>query len=149
MSRQRGLAAPVILVVVALIVTLLGGIAVDMWRVLESHRRLVGVVDAAATAGAGAVDVDAFRASPEAPPRVDPEWAVGRACAVLVDAGLDPCPGPWARVSVTGDEVRVAARRIVEMTFIGRLGFGAAGDGGFTVGADSMARLLRGIGAPP
>jgi hypothetical protein len=35
------------------------------------------------------------------------------------------------------------------MTFIGRLGFGSAGDGGFTVGADSVARLLRGIGAPP
>lgn len=40
----------------------LGGMSLDLWRVFAHRRELVGLADAAAIVGAGAIDETAFRA---------------------------------------------------------------------------------------
>jgi hypothetical protein len=45
-----------------LIVLLLGGLVLDMWRVIDARRELVSMADSAAAAGASALDPDAAHA---------------------------------------------------------------------------------------
>jgi hypothetical protein len=59
----------------------LGGMSVDLWRVFAHRRELVGLADAAAIVGAGAIDEPAFRAGRGV--RLDPARARQRAVAYL------------------------------------------------------------------
>jgi hypothetical protein len=47
------------LVLCAMVVFALGGLGLDLWRVLDARRELVALADSAATAAASAVDADA------------------------------------------------------------------------------------------
>ena len=44
-----------------LLLFVVGGISIDVWRVVAARQDLVQRADAAATAGANAIDVDEFR----------------------------------------------------------------------------------------
>jgi Flp pilus assembly protein TadG len=46
----------------AICLLFVGGLSVDLWRVLGERRALAGAADAASLAGASALDEDAFRA---------------------------------------------------------------------------------------
>ncbi len=142
MTGQDGLAGPVVVVVLALVIVTTGGIAVDLWRVLEAHRRLSAVVDAAATAAAGEADGEAFRTAPHDVPHLEHEAAAARACLVLAGAGFAPCPSYQVTVDVRGREVTVTARQRVRFALIGRI---AGRD--MEIEAGATGRLFR-LGGP-
>ena len=64
-----------------LLLFIVGGISIDLWRVVAARQDLVQKADAAATAGANAIDADEFRFSGEL--ILDPVQAVAAAEAVL------------------------------------------------------------------
>jgi Flp pilus assembly protein TadG len=64
---------------VCLLLFALGGISLDLWRGFSSRRSLLAAADAAALAGASAIDEDAYRA--EGVIRLDPALAESRARA--------------------------------------------------------------------
>jgi Flp pilus assembly protein TadG len=64
-----------------LVLFIVGGISIDLWRVVAARQDLVQRADAAATAGANAIDVDEFRFSGEL--ILDPVSAVVAAEQVL------------------------------------------------------------------
>lgn len=94
----------------------LGGLSVDLWRVMNVRRELAGLADAAAIHGATALDEPAFRASGAV--RLDPDGAQQRARAYLA-ARLSPDAG-W-RVSRQADRVQVMLTRRVPLSLLGAL----------------------------
>lgn len=101
----------------ALIVLALGGLSVDLWRVFLERRELAGSVDAAAIAGASAIDEAAFRNGGEV--RVDPAKAARTACAYL-RAHSDP-PASCAGIRASQDGIEVTASRRIELTLLNLL----------------------------
>jgi len=77
----------------------LGGISLDLWRGFSDRRALAATADAAALAGAGALDEDAYRS--QGVVRLIPAEAEARARAVIADQAD---PGPIAAVRVSADE---------------------------------------------
>lgn len=94
----------------------LGGLAVDLWRVMNVRRDLAGLADAAAIHGATALDEAAFRATGAV--RLDPAAAQGRAQAYLA-ARLEADTG--SRVSRHPDRVAVMLTRPVRLSLLGAL----------------------------
>jgi Flp pilus assembly protein TadG len=64
-----------------LMVLAVGGLSLDLWRSFSERRALAGVADAAARAGASAIDEDRYRASGELV--LVPELAAQRARASI------------------------------------------------------------------
>jgi hypothetical protein len=62
-------------------VLFLGGLSLDLWRVFSHRQELVGLADAAAIVGAGAIDEATFRAGQGV--RLDPVRARQQAVAYL------------------------------------------------------------------
>ena len=146
MKGESGVAGPVLVVVLALVVLLVGGISSDLWRVLEAHRTLTGHVDAAATAASGALDEEAYRADPGAVPTLDPSTAQDRACAILVESRVvTTCPGPDVNVDVAGPLVTVTVGRSVDLAIVGRLGLSGGGGGSIDLVISTTVSVLRGI----
>lgn len=98
----------------AVAVLAVGGLAVDLWRVAAERRELAGAVDAAAVAGASAIDEEAFRV--QGTVQLDTIGAVASACTYL-RAHADP-PIPCGGVVATVDAIRVEAERDVELTLL-------------------------------
>ena len=48
------------MVTAALVLLVLGGISLELWRVVDEHRRLSGLAEGAALSGATAIDVEAL-----------------------------------------------------------------------------------------
>ncbi len=48
-----------------MMILVVGGIGLDLWRVVAQHRALAGVADAAAAAGANGIDAESYRRSGE------------------------------------------------------------------------------------
>ncbi len=101
----------------ALIVLALGGLSLDLWRVFLERRELAGVVDAAAIAGASALDEAAFRSRGEV--RVDPAKAAGLAC-VYLRTHSDP-PDTCAGIRADQAAIEVTASREVDLTLLNLL----------------------------
>lgn len=59
----------------------LGGISVDLWRVMNERSELAVIADSAAVAGANGIDVDWFRATGEV--RLDEPLSVDLALSIL------------------------------------------------------------------
>ena len=59
----------------------LGGISVDLWRVMNQRSELAVIADSAAVAGANGVDVDWFRATGEV--RLDEPQSIDLALSIL------------------------------------------------------------------
>lgn len=95
-----------------LVVFVLGGIGVDLWRGLAAHRQVAGVVDAAAVAAGSGIDEPAWRATGAL--RLDPDSVAGRVEAVV--SGHD------VEVSVTvapdGSAATVRGSTTVDLTLL-------------------------------
>jgi hypothetical protein len=145
-SGEGGFSAPVLVLMVAMMVLIIGGLSVDLWRVLAEHRAVAGLVDGAATAGATGVDTEAIRVDSEAAIRLDPTKARARACDYLeVHGGLAPgCASPGIAVAVVDASITVRLERDVDLTLL-RLVQALSGDTApISVGAESTATALRG-----
>lgn len=120
-ARDRGQASVLLagLLVVGLAVA---GLAVDGGRLFLARRELSAVADAAALAGAGAVDEEAWRESDGTVVRLDPAGARREVARVLAasPAARD------ARVEVDVDEARVSVlvARTVPTVLLGLVGRG-------------------------
>jgi hypothetical protein len=90
---------------VAVMVLFLAGFAVDLWQATAQRRTLAGLADAAATAGAGALDQGAFRAGGDV--RLAPSQARQRAAEVLA------ARAQAADAIVTDTAIRATPQRIV------------------------------------
>lgn len=101
----------------ALIVLALGGLSLDVWRVFLERRDLAGIVDAAAIAGASAIDEAAFRRVGEV--RIDPTEAARTACAYLRMHSERPISCAGIHADPVG--VEVMASREVELTLLNLL----------------------------
>ncbi len=135
--RVRGEQGTMMLWVLGLCVSVLflGGLSVDLWRVIAVRRDLATMADGAAAAGADGVDAESLRdgevnLDADLARRLAREHMVGQSDAGIVD-DMD--------VDVTGSEVVVTLRSAVPFTLLGVL----LDDGGFTVTVSAHAQPRR------
>ena len=98
-----------------LMLFLLGGLSLDLWRAFSERRSLAATADAAAVAGASALDESAYRSSGVV--RLLPADAERRAQASLAEQ-LDRRALRDARVAATADEVTVTVGGSVDFTLL-------------------------------
>lgn len=98
-----------------LMLFLLGGISLDLWRAFSERRSLAAAADAAAVAGASALDEAAYRSSGAV--RLVPADAQRRAQASLADQ-LDRRALRDARVETTEDTVMVTVGGSVDFSLL-------------------------------
>lgn len=115
-------------------VALLGvaGLVFDGGLMLAAHRRAFDEAEAAARAGAQALDVDALRAG--AGVQLDPLEAERLAGEYLTSIGRE------GTVEVNGDTVLVRTAFRQDLTILGAFGFGSR-----TVEGEGVARAVRGV----
>ena len=94
----------------------LGGLSVDLWRVMNARRELVSLADAAAVAGAAAVDEAVFRRDAA----VVLDVAAARAAISRHLAGRLP-PDAHLHSVVTARRITVALSRQVPVSLLGVL----------------------------
>lgn len=99
-----------------MIVFLVGGIAIDLWRGLASHRQVASIVDAAAIAAGSGIDEQAWR--DDGTLRLEPGHVVERVTTAV--AAQD---APTVSVSVVtaadGSAATVSGSTTVELTLLG------------------------------
>jgi Flp pilus assembly protein TadG len=98
-----------------LMLFLLGGISLDLWRAFSERRTLAATADAAAIAGASALDEAAYRSTGAV--RLVPADAQRRARASLADQ-LDRRALRDARVDATEDTVIVTVGGSVDFSLL-------------------------------
>jgi Flp pilus assembly protein TadG len=98
-----------------LMLFLLGGISLDLWRAFSERRSLAATADAAAVAGASALDEAAYRSTGAV--RLVPADAQRRAHASLADQ-LDRRALRDARVEATEDTVMVTVGGYVDFSLL-------------------------------
>jgi Flp pilus assembly protein TadG len=98
-----------------LMLFLLGGISLDLWRAFSERRSLAATADAAAVAGASALDEAAYRTSGAV--RLDPGDAQRRAQASLAEQ-LDRRALRDARVIASEGEVTVTVGGSVDFSLL-------------------------------
>ena len=146
---ENGFSAPIMIVIMAFMVAIIGGISIDLWRIIEDHREVTGLVDGAAIAGATAVDIAAFEADPTADPILDPGLATQRACQYMNDhSDVASCPSATLTVSFAPDltGIEVTFQRDVELTLLRAVEVGGADP--VVVYAESFVELQRGTPGP-
>jgi Flp pilus assembly protein TadG len=94
---------------------LLGGISLDLWRAFSERRALAAAADAAAVAGASAIDESWFRETGEV--RLDVAEARLRAAASLRGQG-DVRALHDFRVVTSSDAITVEVRGVVDFTLL-------------------------------
>ncbi|NNC39726.1 MAG: hypothetical protein HKN95_03450 [Acidimicrobiia bacterium] len=119
----------------AIAVLFLGGLSVDLWRVMSERRELAAVADSAAAAGASALDVDHWRNAGEI--RLVADGAADLAGRVIAQhSAATELSEPFG-VSVSGDSVQITLTREVDLTLLRIL---MLGDDPLTVRVISTAR---------
>lgn len=127
-ADERGAAVTVYMVGVAMVIFLLGGLAIDLWRAVAAERALATAVDAAAAAGANGVDEAEYRASgtvqldpgraqslaadvlSQQPPYGDFDtFSVSATTAVITVSAEMPIPLTLTRIFLPGRSTRVGA----------------------------------------
>lgn len=131
-SAERGTITLWILGLCVLLLPL-GGLGLDLGRAFSARRSLGATADAAALAGAGALDIAAYRADGSV--RLDPTRAEARARRSVADQ-LDADAVRAVRVHVEADTITVEVEGDVDLTLL-RLLRGAEP---FTVTASATAR---------
>ncbi len=106
----------------AIAVLFLGGISVDLWRVMSDRRELAAVADSSAAAAASAVDVDLWRADGEIV--LEPDRAAYLADRVVAQHGVAGELSSPIEVRVAGDTVQVALERTTDLTLLRLLAVG-------------------------
>lgn len=142
MRGERG-SVTIWILALSMVLMVLGGLSIDLWRVLAERRLLAATADAAAVAAVSAIDLSRYRdpaAVPTAvdePVRLDPVLAEQRALESIRRSGAQLSDDP--RIDFEDGDTRIVVR--VE----NRIEFGLlrllAGDfeGGFTVRAGAEA----------
>lgn len=114
MRSERG-SITLWMVGMVMIVFLVGGIAIDLWRGLAAHRRVAAVVDSAAIAAGSGIDELAWRT--EGILRLDPVHVADR-----VAVSADAQSGSGIAVSVVteadGSAATVTGSTTVELTLL-------------------------------
>lgn len=96
-------------------VLFLGGLSLDLWRVIAVRRSLVATADAGATAGANGIDRVALR---QGVLRIDPALARAEASQALREqSGWSAVDA--ARIDVAGNTVTVTLQGHVNFTLLG------------------------------
>ena len=142
---EGGFSAPIMVLIMAMMVMFIGGISIDLWRVIANHREVSGLADGAAIAGATAVDIAAFEADPTAHPVLDPALATQRVCQYMADhEGVSACPSATLTVDFAPDlsGIVVSYQREVELTFLRIVEVGGAEP--IVVYSDALVELQRG-----
>jgi uncharacterized membrane protein len=106
----------------AIAVLFLGGLSVDLWRVMSERRELAAVADSAAAAGASALDVDHWRDAGEV--RLLDDGAADLAGRVIEQHGVATELSEPVGVSVSGDSVQITLTREVDLTLLRMLMLG-------------------------
>ena len=96
----------------------LGGLSLDLWRSFSERRTLAAGADAAALAGASAIDPDRYRTSGELV--LDPAEAERRARR-SIDQQLDRAALRAVEVEATTESVTVVVRGNVRFSLLGLL----------------------------
>jgi Flp pilus assembly protein TadG len=113
---ERGDAMVVFVVGLLLVILPLGGISVDLWHSISNERALQSAADAAAAAGAGGIDANAYRYQHRL--ALDPVLAAGRATASLAgQSGLPALSSP-PEISVAAQHITVILREDVHLTLL-------------------------------
>ena len=112
MNSERG-SAPIWFLGLAVCVLMVGALSAELWRIIGERQELVAVADAAAIAGAAAIDLEQYRATGEAV--IEPGDARARALAVIAGAaeGADLAGAPIIMVDENGAWIRVELVRAV------------------------------------
>jgi hypothetical protein len=119
-SRERG-TVTFWLLGLCLMLFALGGVSVDLWRSFSARRALAAGADAAALAGASAIDEGRYRAAGVI--SLVPALAEQRARASL-EQQLDQSARRGADVRATESTVTVVVRGEVSFTLLGLFGRG-------------------------
>jgi len=146
---ERGFSAPIMVLMMAMMVLFIGGISIDLWRVIADHREVSGLADGAAIAGATAVDIAAYEADPTADPILDQGLAVQRVCQYMADhGGVTDCPSQTLTVEFAPDltAIEVSFQREVALTFLRIVEVGGADP--IVVYSDALVELQRGSPVP-
>ena len=109
------------------------GLAIDGGTLFAARRRAQNAADAAARAGAQQIDIDYYRATGEI--RLDQGWARYESRRYLAEQGE-----PDASIDTTGQQVMVAVRRDVPLSFLKLVGVGDV-----SIGATAVAEPFHGI----
>lgn len=117
LRTRDGEAGTIVVWLLGLCVILLfvGGLSLDLWRVLADRRALAGMADAAAIAGASALDETAFRTGGEV--ILDPAAARARALD-SVGVQLDQAVVDLVDAAATTDQVSVVLEGSTELTLM-------------------------------
>lgn len=124
--------ASAFLIGVLLLGLALAGLAVDGGRMFTVRRDLSAIADAAALAGAGAIDEEAYRASDGEDAHLDPDRARLEVARVL--RASPAAAGARVDVVVDAQRVTVHLAREVPTTLLGAIGVDAR-----TIGATATA----------
>lgn len=100
----------------AVAILFIGGLSVDLWRVMSDRRELAAVADSAAAAAASAVDVEHWRRHGQIQ-LVDGEADLLAERVVVQHGVANELVGP-IQVAVAGDSVRVTLMKEVELTLL-------------------------------
>ncbi len=111
-TAQRG-SVTIFGVGLVVMILVVGGIALDLVRVVEQHRALVEVADAAAAAGSNAIDTDRYRQTGEIV--LDPGWAADLAARSVAAQDLPS--------SFIGARVKTIEPGRITLTVTGRVEF--------------------------
>lgn len=144
-SNEGGFSAPIMVLIMAMMVLFIGGISIDLWRVIANHREVSGLADGAAVAGATAIDIATYEADPTRDPILNPAAATQRVCRYMADhEGITACPGPTLTVDFAPDlsAITVSFQREVELTFLRIVEVGGADP--IVVYSDAVVELQRG-----
>lgn len=98
-----------------LVVLLLGGLSVDLWRAFSERRALAGAADAAAAAGASGIDEQQWRDHDV--PRLDPDRAEALAAEALA-AQTDVGALTGASIDATGEQITVTLHGRVDFSLL-------------------------------
>ncbi|MCP4083458.1 MAG: hypothetical protein GY745_00150 [Actinomycetia bacterium] len=115
---------------------LLGGVAIDLWRVLADRRELAGVAEAAALSAVDAIDPEQVRQTGEVV--LEPADASRRAWQVVLDRADELMLSGPPVVAVTDQEVTVGLTATVELGVIRIL----LGPSEIEISVESTARPL-------
>lgn len=139
MSRlARNEAGQVTIWVLGLSIALLaiGGISLDLWRVISERSELAVIADSAAVAGASEIDIAVFR-STSGDVVLDPTAAAGASLAYLSGIPLSAPPG----ITVSDTLVVVELHREVDLTLLKALNLGIVETVPITVTGSSEPRV--------
>lgn len=129
--NERG-SVTVFVVVFTVALLMVGGLVIDGGYTLAAHRRAFNEAEAAARAGAQAIDIDVLRATGTV--QLDPDAARTRAESYLASTGHT------GTVDVEGDVVHVRVTFEQPMVILSIVGVGP-----LKIDGDGTARAVRGV----